>query len=70
MRYYKSMEYVDFNFANTTLVKNELFTERELAKWIRDFKFSFKVLRHFDVVFLNPKNTHWFFGSRFENVDL
>lgn len=67
MKFYKAIEYVDFPFAKTVLTENELFTEKEISNWIKKFRLSYSVLKHFDIVNVSLKNTHWFFGSRFEN---
>jgi hypothetical protein len=72
MLYYKVKSESDQVQASITchsfLIKDELFTLKEISKaknkgWIRD---EF-VKSHFRVVEVNPKNTYFFFGARFES---
>ena len=65
MKYYKVQEEKDYwNMYGKYLgcaIKDELLTEAEMKKW------NFPFTDNFMPVEIKKTDTHWFFGSRFEN---
>lgn len=49
------------------LIKDELYTERVINSALKAGKITHSQLnKHFTKVNINPKNTYWFFGARFQ----
>lgn len=49
------------------LIANEIYTDRFIEKQIKAGKINeIFVNRHFTKENINPKNTYWFFGARFQ----
>lgn len=68
MKYYKVKQIADntrknANKPDSILVKNELYTERELIKFAP--KESTYVQLHFDIIEVAKNTTYFFFGARF-----
>lgn len=55
-------------YKHQILVANELYTEREVQKAINNGWVSAGfVHKHMTAIQCSPKNTHFFFGARFQN---
>lgn len=75
MKYYRVKKEFDNYpmFKNTATIQaydgiyigNELFTEKELEKHMKNHKLPARVTTMFDVVEISKKRTYWFFGARF-----
>ena len=71
MIYYKVKVSADQTIKNVkkydVLVKNELYTERELRKFAPEW--SVYVSTYFDKIEIPRKKTYWAFGARFANEE-
>lgn len=62
MKYYKAKQYIDDpKVYGGVIVKDELFNDYEMTLQGR-----MKYLSNFEIVDVNPKNTYYMFGARFE----
>lgn len=51
------------------LIANELYTERVINSALENGRANHEFIeKHFTKVDINPKNTYWFFGARFETT--
>ena len=62
MKYYRAKQYVDdMDAYGGVIVQHELFTTDEMKQFD-----LMKYISNFEVVDVNPKNTYFCFGARFE----
>jgi hypothetical protein len=55
-------------YKNQILVKDEIYTPREIEKALQAGSIDMAFIRnHFTRVELRPRDTHYFFGARFQN---